>query len=469
MPIELDFSYHSGARIRVIGVGGAGGNAVRTMMSRGLEHVEFIAANTDSQALMRNPAPTKIQLGNGSTRGLGAGAKPDVGRSAVEESLDEVRDALIGSDMVFVTAGMGGGTGTGAAPIIAREAHELGALVVGIVTRPFSFENKQRAKIAEQGIREMRDAVDALIVIPNDRILSVVDASVPFRIALEKADEVLYNATRGIADIIHAEGIVNVDFADVVTVMKNQGDAMMGIGIGSGERRAMEAAQNALNSPILEGMQIYGAQGLLVNITGGESLTMHEVSEAVSCIQKAAGEEANLIHGVVVDESYDDEISITVVATGFQRQEMVAGTQPEPIRKASLPLTIIRNDQSAPERPLEIETIEPVETPYRPAAQEQSTSPVLNVPAGIDPNDPDTPAIWRNKGKHGGGSTQSSAPQRQAASASAPAPQASASPSTYTAPSTTSSDQPDAFLRPRKSASSGGGSGQPAFLRKIMD
>ncbi|RPI66148.1 MAG: cell division protein FtsZ, partial [Ignavibacteriae bacterium] len=264
MPIELDFSYHSGARIRVIGVGGAGGNAVRTMMSRGLEHVEFIAANTDSQALMRNPAPTKIQLGNGSTRGLGAGAKPDVGRSAVEESLDEVRDALIGSDMVFVTAGMGGGTGTGAAPIIAREAHELGALVVGIVTRPFSFENKQRAKIAEQGIREMREAVDALIVIPNDRILSVVDASVPFRIALEKADEVLYNATRGIADIIHAEGIVNVDFADVVTVMKNQGDAMMGIGIGSGERRAMEAAQNALNSPILEGMQIYGAQGLLV-------------------------------------------------------------------------------------------------------------------------------------------------------------------------------------------------------------
>jgi hypothetical protein len=172
---------------------------------------------------------------------------------------------------------------------------------------------------------------------------------------------------------------------------------------------------------------------------------------------------------VVVDESYDDEISITVVATGFQRQDMVAGTQPEPIRKASLPLTIIRNDQSAPERPLEIETIEPVETPYRPAAQEQSTSPVLNVPAGIDPNDPDTPAIWRNKGKHGGGSTQSSAPQRQAASASAPAPQASASPSTYTAPSTTSSDQPDAFLRPRKSASSGGGSGQPAFLRKIMD
>lgn len=469
MPIELDFSSHSGARIRVIGVGGAGGNAVRTMMSRGLEHVEFIAANTDSQALMRNPAPTKIQLGNGSTRGLGAGAKPDVGRSAVEESLDEVRDALIGSDMVFVTAGMGGGTGTGAAPIIAREAHELGALVVGIVTRPFSFENKQRAKIAEQGIREMREAVDALIVIPNDRILSVVDASVPFRMALEKADEVLYNATRGIADIIHAEGIVNVDFADVVTVMKNQGDAMMGIGIGSGERRALEAAQNALNSPILEGMQIYGAQGLLVNITGGESLTMHEVSEAVSCIQKAAGEEANLIHGVVVDDSYDEEISITVVATGFQRQEILAGTQPESNRKTP-PLTIIRSDAAAPERPIEIETSEPVESPYRPAAQDRPSSPVLNVPAGVDPNDPDTPAIWRNKGRHGGtGSAESSAPQRQAASASAQAPQASASPTNYNAPSTPSTDQPDAFLRPRKSASSGGGSGQPAFLRKIMD
>lgn len=470
MPIELDFTQHSGARIRVIGVGGAGGNAVRTMISRGLEHVEFIAANTDSQALMRNPAPTKIQLGNGSTRGLGAGANPDVGRSAVEESLDEVRDALAGSDMVFVTAGMGGGTGTGAAPIIAREAHELGALVVGIVTRPFSFENKIRSKVAEQGIRELRDAVDALIVIPNDRILSVVEASVPFKMALAKADEVLYNATKGIADIIHAEGIINVDFADVVTVMKNQGDAMMGIGMGSGERRALEAAQNALNSPILEGMQIFGAKGLLVNITGGESLTMHEVQEAVACIQKAAGEEANLIHGVVVDETYEDEISITVVATGFRRQEHDGLTAPESSRTTP-PLTIIRpgavrEETEAPAQPAS-DPIVPVENPYRPAAQ--TSNPFLNPPAGIDPNDPDTPAIWRNKGQGAGGSGHVSTPQRQAAAAApAPASITNAQASAQPAPQQGSA-QPEAFLRPKKSASGNSGSGQPAFLRKIMD
>ncbi len=472
MPIALDCTeQHSGARIRVIGVGGAGGNAVRTMISRGLEHVEFIAANTDSQALLRNPAQTKIQLGNGSTRGLGAGANPDVGRSAVEESLDEVRDALAGSDMVFVTAGMGGGTGTGAAPIIAREAHELGALVVGIVTRPFSFENKIRAKVAEQGIRELRDAVDALIVIPNDRILSVVDASVPFKMALAKADEVLYNATKGIADIIHAEGIINVDFADVVTVMKNQGDAMMGIGVGAGERRALEAAQNALNSPILEGMQIFGAKGLLVNITGGESLTMHEIHLAVECIQKAAGDEANLIHGVVVDETYEDEVSITVVATGFRRQEHDSHSSNEHSRSTPA-LTIIRpgaaKEESEPTVTPITEPSAPAETPYRPAAQ--STNSVLSAPTGIDPNDPDTPAIWRHqKGQGAGGSSTGSAPQQRQAAAS-PAPAPSSSTQAYSQSSTTSaSAQPEAFLRPKKTATGSSGSGQPAFLRKIMD
>ncbi len=234
MPIELDMSNTSGARLRVIGVGGAGGNAVRTMITRGLDHVDYIAANTDNQALMKNPAQVKIRLGSETTRGLGAGANPIVGRAAVEESLDEIREALSGADMVFVTAGMGGGTGTGAAPVIAREARELGALVVGIVTKPFSFENQKRTVIAEEGIKELRQHVDALIVIPNDRILSIADETMSYRESLERVDEVLYNATKGIADIILHEGIINVDFADVVTVMRSQGDAMMGIGVGSG-------------------------------------------------------------------------------------------------------------------------------------------------------------------------------------------------------------------------------------------
>ena len=395
MPIELDTSHNAGARLKVVGVGGAGGNAVRTMISRGLENVEFIAANTDSQALMRNPAQVKIQLGSDTTRGLGAGANPEIGRTAVEESLNDVRDALSGADMVFVTAGMGGGTGTGAAPTIAREARDLGTLVVGIVTKPFSFENKKRSTVAEHGINELRDHVDALIVIPNDRILSVVDASVPFKMALEKADEVLYNATKGIADIILHEGIINVDFADVSTVMRSQGDALMGIGVAAGDRRAMEAAQNALNSPILEGMQIFGAKGLLVNITGGHSLTMHEVNEAISCVQKAAGEEANLIHGVVIEDSMDEEISVTVVATGFRGQpEQVA----PPRERTSVVdnLTIVRNAeppaQPAPEPMPSDDEDEPV---YRPAAT--TSSDILRSHGKVDREDLEQPAIWRRK------------------------------------------------------------------------
>lgn len=488
MPIELETSHISSARLKVVGVGGAGGNAVRTMISRGLENVEFIAANTDNQALMRNPANTKIQLGNGSTRGLGAGANPEVGRSAVEESIEEVRDALAGADMVFVTAGMGGGTGTGAAPIIAREAHEQGALVVGIVTRPFSFENRTRSRVAEHGVRELRENVDALIVIPNDRILSVVDSSVPFKEALEKADEVLYNATKGIADIISHEGIINVDFADVVTVMKSQGDALMGIGRASGERRALEAAQNALNSPILEGMQIYGATGLLVNITGGSSLTMHEVSEAISCVQKAAGEDANLIHGVVIDDTLDDELAITVVATGFQQQGEDRVSRP--VHTSARDLKIVRNTASAPVPEPDQNPESGEEQPvYRPAAQREFTpeqTQLLQPPGAVDKNDTELPAIWRK----GAQTSAPARPRRQVESMQPPVAVRNTEPtiqrraaepvaaqqelpsqeqSPESAPRQATTSQPETFLRPRKSASAGSGSNQPAFLRKIMD
>ena len=479
MPIELDTSYNAGARLKVVGVGGAGGNAVRTMISRGLENVEFIAANTDSQALMRNPAQLKIQLGSDTTRGLGAGANPEIGRTAVEESINDIRDALSGADMVFVTAGMGGGTGTGAAPIIAREARELGTLVVGIVTKPFSFENKKRSAVAEHGINDLREHVDALIVIPNDRILSVVDASVPFKQALEKADEVLYNATKGIADIILHEGIINVDFADVSTIMRNQGDALMGIGVATGDRRAMEAAQNALNSPILEGMQIFGAKGLLVNITGGHSLTMHEVNEAISCVQKAAGEEANLIHGVVIEDSMDEEISVTVVATGFRGQaEQVAVVE----RKRSSVvenLKIVRNAEPPSQPSPSTETTGDDAPAYRPAAT-ATTPEILRSHGKVDREDLEQPAIWRRKQQDTPAATSKPEP-----AASMPKPIPAATPQVtvrkaVAAPQPvrderpdeeepSSSGQPETFLRPRKSAASGGGSSQPAFLRKIMD
>lgn len=484
MPIELDITNVSSARLKVVGVGGAGGNAVRTMISRGLEHVEFVAANTDNQALMRNPAPVKLQLGTDTTRGLGAGANPEVGRLAVEESIGEVRDALAGADMVFVTAGMGGGTGTGAAPAIAREARSMGSLVVGIVTRPFSFENKKRSAVAEQGISELREHVDALIVIPNDRILSVVDASVPFKQALERADEVLYNATKGIADIILHEGIINVDFADVVTVMRDQGDALMGIGVATGDHRALEAAQNALNSPILEGMQIFGAKGLLVNITGGSSLTMHEVNEAISCVQQAAGDDANLIHGVVIDEMMDDAISVTVVATGF-----TSATSTTTVRVDIAPAVV--QTQPSAGRPAAPSEPPAASTPVASAPVVVPASELLRAKGSVDRSDLELPAIWRrNDGRRPSATVLSSTPVPEEPATAQPAASAPRSGPTITirrandaqepsasVPSsvqmnpdvTDTSDVQETFLRPRKVASGRGGSSQPAFLRKIMD
>jgi cell division protein FtsZ len=309
------------ARIKVIGVGGGGGNAVNTMVAGRLEGVEFIAANTDVQALAANRAGLKLQLGKGASRGLGAGANPEVGRQAAIEARDEIAAALDGADMVFVTAGMGGGTGTGGAPVVADVAKESGALTVGVVTKPFLFEGNRRRKQAEQGLADLRAAVDTLIVIPNQRLLSVAGENMSLADAFKRADEVLLNAVQGIADLITIHGLVNVDFADVRTIMAEKGMALMGSGRSNGERRAMEAMQAAISSPLLEDVTLDGATGLLVNITGGPNLSLREVDEAVSMAHAAADPDANIIFGSVIDERMGDEVKITVIATGFQPRD----------------------------------------------------------------------------------------------------------------------------------------------------
>jgi len=357
-----------GAKIRVIGVGGGGGNAINSMIQRGLTGVDFIAANTDAQALSKNSAGTKLHIGKESTRGLGAGGRPEIGKEAAEENADDIREYLSGSDMIFVTAGMGGGTGTGGAPVVARIGRELGALVVGIVTNPFNFEAKKRANIAEQGINELREYVDALIVIPNEKLLSIIDRNTSFIEAFQKVDDVLYNATRGISDIISGNGYINVDFADVRSIMKDMGDALMGIGIASGEHRAIAAAQNALNSPLLEGVSITGAQGLLVNISGGSSMTMHEIGEAVSIIEENAGSDVDLIHGIVYDESLDDKLMITVVATGFKRGKYQVTSS------LSAPQINVQATQPAIERQIPTQTSIPL------AAAPSSASSMRTIP-----------------------------------------------------------------------------------------
>jgi cell division protein FtsZ len=313
----LEFDEVQQARIVVFGVGGGGGNAVNTMISAHLDGVEFVSGNTDCQALDANLAPMKIQLGNGATRGLGAGANPDVGRTAALESIDRIKEVLEGADMVFVTAGMGGGTGTGAAPIIARAAKEAGALTVGVVTKPFLFEGKKRKKQAEEGISNLQDAVDTLITIPNQRLLSVAGQSTTMLEAFRRADEVLLNAVQGISDLITVPGLINVDFADVRTIMSCMGRALMGTGRAVGDRRAIDAAQQAISSPLLEDVSIEGATGILINITGGPDLTLFEVNEASSLIQEAAHEDANIIFGSVIDPNMKEEVRITVIATGF--------------------------------------------------------------------------------------------------------------------------------------------------------
>jgi cell division protein FtsZ len=306
-----------GARIKVVGVGGGGGNAVNTMIAAGLPGVDFIAANTDAQALRANLATVKMQLGEKLTRGLGAGGKPIVGRQAAEEDIERIREHIQGADMVFVTAGMGGGTGTGAAPVVARISRETGALTVGVVTKPFTFEGRARTKQAEEGMRDLKANVDTLIAIPNQRLLSVAGRNSSILETFRKADDVLLQAVRGIADLITVHGLINLDFADVRAIMSEMGMAMMGAAIASGENRAIEAAQRAISSPLLEEVKIEGAQGVLINITGGPDLTLHEVNEAATLIQEEADPDANIIFGAVIDESMGDEVRITVIATGF--------------------------------------------------------------------------------------------------------------------------------------------------------
>jgi cell division protein FtsZ len=321
MIFEFEESTAQNARMKVVGVGGGGGNAVNRMIDEDLEGVEFISVNTDSQALKQSKSQLKIQIGKKLTRGLGAGARPEIGRQAIEESRDEVRRALDGADLVFVTSGMGGGTGTGAAPIIAEMAREMGALTIGVVTRPFLFEGKKRMRQAEQGLAELRRTADTVIVVPNERLLSVVGKGTSFRDALKKADEVLLHATRGISDLIHVTGEVNVDFADVRTVMANRGPALMGTGYGQGENRSVDAAQEAISSPLLDNVSVAGAQGVLINITGGMDLTIDEVTTIASIIQEAAGEDAEIIFGAVHNPDLEGEVRVTVIATGLVQEE----------------------------------------------------------------------------------------------------------------------------------------------------
>ncbi|MEW5739349.1 MAG: cell division protein FtsZ [Myxococcota bacterium] len=317
---EFDQSKQA-AKIRVVGVGGAGCNAVNTMIASGLDRVDFIALNTDVQALAANQAPLRMQIGKELTRGLGAGANPEMGRQAATESRDDIARLLEGADMVFVTAGMGGGTGTGAAPVIADIARELGALTVGVVTKPFSFEGNRRRKAAEQGLQELKAAVDTLIQIPNQRLLTLSTEPLPLLDAFKKADEVLLNAVQGISDLIQYHGYINVDFADVKTIMSEQGLALMGTGRASGELRALRAMEQAISSPLLEDVSIDGARGLLINITAGKDITLQEINEAICIAQEAADPEANIIFGSLVDANARDEVKITVIATGFVARE----------------------------------------------------------------------------------------------------------------------------------------------------
>ena len=393
----IDFdSREPAAKIKVIGVGGGGGNAINTMVAGRLEGVEFIAANTDVQALGANRAQVKLQLGKTVSRGLGAGANPDRGREAALEVQDAIGEALAGADMVFVTAGMGGGTGTGAAPIIADIAKKAGALTVGVVTKPFLFEGNRRRKQAETGIDELRAAVDTLIVIPNQRLLSVAGESMSLADAFKRADEVLLNAVQGISDLITVHGIVNVDFADVRTIMAAQGMALMGTGRAAGARRAVEAMQAAISSPLLEDVTLDGATGLLVNITGGPGLTLHEVDEAISMAHAAADEDANIIFGSVIDERLGDEVKITVIATGFDQARAARPVQ-RPVQ-LSVPLPAATRAAPSP-------ALAPARPAEPPLARVRPAQPPATVKVGVraayqpgDEDQFDIPAFLRKGG-----------------------------------------------------------------------
>ncbi len=382
MLFEFESEHDRFATLKVVGVGGAGGNAVGRMITSSLTGVDFIVANTDAQVLASSLAVHKVQLGSTLTKGLGAGGDPEVGRRAAQEDTEAIAQVLEGADMVFVTAGMGGGTGTGAAAVIAEIARDMAALTVAVVTKPFSFEGRRRQQQAEQGLDELRDKVDTLITIPNDRLLSIVPRDTPLENAFQVADEVLLEATRGISDLITVPGLINLDFADVRTVMRNRGNALMGTGRGSGENRALEAAQAAINSPLLEDMSISGAEAILVNITGGKDLSLHEINEATSEVLNAAGEDANVIFGAVIDPEIEGELTVTVIATGFAAANRRAGTL-VPQRQV-----VERQAPEPREERIEFERLVPqaANQPardvvgYGPSVQEEFASDSLDVP-----------------------------------------------------------------------------------------
>ena len=323
-PVKVSFDDTApvAAKIRVIGVGGGGGNAVNRMIAAGVAGVEFVAANTDVQALRSNRAPQKLQLGTKLTKGLGAGANPEVGKSAANEDKEEILEALSGADMVFVTSGLGGGTGTGGAPVISQIARDAGALVVAVVTKPFAFEGRRRRIQADEGLATLRQVVDTVITIPNDKLLHTVEKGTPLAEAFLMADDILRQAVQGISDLITVPGEINLDFADVKTIMSGMGMALMGTGIAEGEHRAVDAAQRAISSPLLEDTSIHGARGVLINITGGEDMSLHEVSEAANIIQEASDPDANIIFGTVIDRSMQGRVKVTVIATGFNRDDV---------------------------------------------------------------------------------------------------------------------------------------------------
>jgi cell division protein FtsZ len=383
------------AKIRVVGVGGAGCNAINTMIAAALDRVNFVAANTDIQALAASHAAAKIQIGETLTKGLGAGANPEVGRQAALESKDEIAHALEGADMVFVTAGMGGGTGTGAAPVIADVARSLGALTVAVVTKPFHFEGNKRRKQAEAGLIELKAAVDTLITIPNQRLLGLSGQSMPLLETFKLADEVLLNAVQGISDLIQYHGYINVDFADVKTIMSDRGHALMGTGRASGEKRAVTAMQQAISSPLLEDVQIDGATGLLINITGGRDMTLQEVNEALTLVHDAADEEAEIIFGSLIDENVADEVKITIIATGFQHR----GAE---VRRQAPAATHVPTRQAAAAAPAEPVVLGPVRAPRattpepRPLAP---TRPHKEPSLPLDEDQFDIPTFLRRQGQ----------------------------------------------------------------------
>lgn len=373
------------ARIKVVGIGGGGGAAVERMISSGVRGIEFIAINTDAQALHYSHATRKVHIGQQTTRGLGSGADPEVGRRAAEESEKEIAETLKGSDMVFITLGAGGGTGTGAAPLVAQIAKESGALVVAIATKPFAFEGERRSRVAEAGIADIKDNVDTLIVIPNDRLLQTIDRKTSLLDAFGVVDDVLRQGVQGISDLITVHGLINLDFADVKAIMSDAGSALMGIGRASGENRAIEAARQAIDSPLLE-LNIEGAKGVLFNITGGRNMSMHEIDEAAKTITSAVDEDANIIFGAVLDESLDDDIKITVVATGFDggesgRRESFSFTTPVPAPEDEYVDALYGTPTYTERKPF----IDEAPHRFEPTPEEEPLEPVVEEPARRKP------------------------------------------------------------------------------------